>query len=431
MQRKSITTTLAAALLLAAAAAPSAQAFEIGGSNGWKFSTDGFLNVFATYETVEQRPAGVVGGTIGGDQTGTGESQQQFRIRTGLLPVGVGLNIKAPTTNGVDYAVRLGIYPQIQNNGGSRTDISPNIDFREINMTADGKFGQVLAGRAINLYQAKNILTDMTLFGAGVIGPVNNGPTMGHIGYGYLYPNFGAQVRYTTPDLSGVKVAFSVNDTNSIGAATIRNVPRLETEISYATAFTGGKMQAWVSGLYQQASFSSAATVTVPVTPNADGSITPNPNGTIPTVQVVPAVRPGQHATSLGGAGGVQVGLGGLDLLASCYGGQALGMLGMQGADALSADGEERVNWGFLTQATYLLTPELKLGVNYGQSRAEQAGNDTSFNIQKQQAAVVALTYSVNQFVQVIGEYTWAQDRWFNGATQDANIGAVGTFIYW
>jgi hypothetical protein len=423
MQKKNIT-TLAAALLLAAAAAPSAQAFDIGGANGWKFSTDGFLNVFATYESVDQRPDGVIDGKLGGDQTGTGELQQQFRVRTGLLPVGVGFNIKSPTVDGVDYGIRLGIYPQVQNNGGSRTDISPNIDFREVNMTADGKFGQILAGRAINLYQAKNILTDMTLFGAGVIGPVDSGPTMGHIGYGYLYPNFGAQIRYTTPDLSGFKVAFSVNDTNNIGSATIRNVPRLESEISYSTAFAGGtKLQAWVSGLYQRASFSEAETVTIPVTLNPNGTITPE--------HTEPAVRPGGHATSLGGAGGVQLGMGPLDLLASCYGGKALGMLGLQGADALSADGEERDNWGFLTQATYMVTPAVKLGVNYGQSRAELAGNDTNLNIMKQQAAVVAVTYSVNKFVQVIGEYTWAQDRWFNGATQDANIGALGTFIYW
>jgi len=402
MQKKNVT-TLAAALLLAAVAAPSAQAFDVGGSNGWKFSTDGFLNVFATYQTVEERPAGVIGGSLGLDQTGgTGERQQQFRIRTGLLPVGIGLNIKAPTTKGVDYAIRLGMYPQIQNEENGRTDISPNIDFREINMTADGSFGQVLAGRAINLYQAKNILTDMTLFGAGVIGPVSNGPTMGHIGYGYLYPNFGAQIRYTTPSLSGVKVAFSVNDTNDIGSATIRNIPRLETEISYATALNGVKLQAWVSGLYQRASFSETS-----------------------------PIEPDGHATSLGGAGGVQVGMGGLDLLASCYGGQALGMLGIQGGDALSSTGEERDNWGFLTQATYKLTPVLKLGVNYGQSRAELAEGDGPLNIQKQHAAVVAVTYNVTDFVQVIGEYTWAQDRWFNGATQDANIGAVGTFIYW
>src|SRR6185369_1533033 len=122
MQKRRIT-TLAAAMLLAATVAPSAQAFEIGGSNGWKFSTDGFLNVFATYETVEKRPAGVIDGELG---LGSGERDQQFRVRTGLLPVGIGFNIKAPTTNGVDFGIRLGMYPQVQNNGGSRTDISPN-----------------------------------------------------------------------------------------------------------------------------------------------------------------------------------------------------------------------------------------------------------------------------------------------------------------
>jgi hypothetical protein len=401
--------TRLAVILLAVAAVPSAQAaFVVGGENGWQFSTDGFLNVFGVYESVEKRPAGVVGGNINGDQTGTGEAQQQFRVRTGLLPVGIGFNIKAPTTKGVDYAVRLGIYPQIQNNGGSRTDISPNIDFREINITADGKFGQVLAGRAINLYQAKNILTDMTLFSVGVVGPVNNGPTMGHIGYGYLYPNFGAQFRYTTPDLNGVKVAFSVNDTNDVGSATVRNVPRLESEISYATTFNGGKMQTWVSGLYQTAAFSSTD-----------------------------ANRPGGHATSLGGAAGVQVGLGGLDMLVSGYGGQALGMLGLQGGDATDAVGKERKNWGYLAQATYMLTPELKLGVNYGQSNAIESAQDTAdrttgpANIKTQQAAVGALTYNVNKFTQIIAEYTWAQDKWHDGQKQNANIVALGTFFYW
>ncbi|HEY6007304.1 MAG TPA: hypothetical protein VIU40_03210, partial [Geobacteraceae bacterium] len=307
-----------------------------------------------------------------------------------------------PTTKGVDYAVRLGIYPQIQNNGGSRTDISPNVDFREVNFTAEGSFGQILAGRAINLYQAKNILTDMTLFSVGVVGPVDSGPTMGHIGYGYLYPNFGAQIRYTTPSLNGVKVAVSVNDTNDIGSAKVRNVPRIESEISYATTFNGGKFLTWVSGLYQTAAFSDTD-----------------------------ANRPGGHVTSLGGAGGVEVGLGALDMLVSGYGGQALGMLGMQGGDATDALGKERKNWGFLAQATYALPMDFKVGVNYGQSNAIATANDSMGNIKTQQALASTLTYNVNKFTQLIAEYTWAQDKWHNGQKQDANIVALGTFFYW
>ncbi|HEY6007259.1 MAG TPA: hypothetical protein VIU40_02980, partial [Geobacteraceae bacterium] len=80
-----------AALLLALTAIPSAQAaFVIGGENGWQFSTDGFVNVFGVYESVQKRPDGVIGGSLGGDQTGTGEAQQQFRVRTGLLPTAFG-----------------------------------------------------------------------------------------------------------------------------------------------------------------------------------------------------------------------------------------------------------------------------------------------------------------------------------------------------
>uniref|UniRef100_A0A831UJ61 Outer membrane channel n=1 Tax=Geobacter metallireducens TaxID=28232 RepID=A0A831UJ61_GEOME len=416
---------IVAAVLLGGLSAGTAQAgFVVGGENGWQFTTDGFINVFGTYEMIEKKPDGVTGGNLNGDLP-TGQSSQQFRVRTGLLPVGIGFNIKSPTIKEVDYAVRLGLYPQVQNNGGSRTDLAPNIDFREIYFTADGKFGQFLAGRAINLYQSKNILTDMCLFGVGVVGPVPSGPTMGHIGYGYLYPNFGAQFRYTTPDMDGVKVAFSVNDTNDIGAATKRNIPRLEAEVSYATTFEGGKMQAWLEGLYQTAGFSSSPTV-VPARVNPDGTTTPQ--------TTVPAIRSGGHATSVGGAIGGQVFLGGLELLASGYGGRALGMLGMQGADATDAAGKERYNWGFLAQTTYQLNPEWKIGVNYGQSRAEETDQDKAdalSHIKMQQAAVGMVTYSINKNWQVMAEYTWAQDKWFNGATQDGNMIAVGTFFYW
>ena len=106
-------------------------------------------------------------------------------------------------------------------------------------------------------------------------------------------------------------------------------------------------------------------------------------------------------------------------------------MLGLQGADATDAVGKERKNWGYLAQTTYMLTPELKVGVNYGQSNAIATANDTGNNIRTQQAAVGALTYNVMKHIQLIGEYTWAQDRWHNGLHQNSNMVALGTFFYW
>ena len=57
-----------------------------------------------------------------------------------------------------------------------------------------------LIGRALNLYEGKNILTDMTLIGNGV--PLNmtgGGVDLGHIGYGYTYTVFWSAVPLHDP----------------------------------------------------------------------------------------------------------------------------------------------------------------------------------------------------------------------------------------
>jgi hypothetical protein len=200
---------VATALGLGLMAGTAQAAFVVGGENGWQLSTDGIVDVFATYQTVSPKPSGSRSISFLGDPL-LGSPQQHFSVQVGLLPSVVGLNIKAPTTNGIDSTVRIGIYPSIQNssNGGNRNrfETNPNIDFREIYYTAKGKCGELLAGRALNLYQGKSILTDMTLLTAGTVPTPATTTTLGHIGYGYLYTNFGPQLRYTTPDMNGIKV---------------------------------------------------------------------------------------------------------------------------------------------------------------------------------------------------------------------------------
>ena len=421
--------SLVAALLLALTAIPSAEAaFVIGGENGWQLSTDGIVDVFSVYQSASPIPAGP---RFPSFLNGNSTYDQEFGVRVGLLPSVVAFNVKAPTVNGVDSAVRIGIYPNIQNGrktvqdstgkdvGGLRFDTSPNIDFREIYYTASGAYGQLLAGRALNLYQGKNILTDMTLLTAGVVGAPGSGTTLGHIGYGYLYANFGPQIRYTTPDLNGVKVAFSVNEPYKISGDTAKTpTPRLETEISYATVLNGGTtLQAWASGLYESATRSDTATA-----------------------------RPGAQNQSIGGAGGIEAGFGGVDLMASGYVGEGLGMIsaqdgdfGVAGISSTDGAGKERTHFGFLTQVTYKLTPDIKLGANYGQSRQAESDFDKtqrgvagSFSpMKKQEAAVGMVTYNFNKFTQFIVEYSYAQNTWHDGATQHSNSVAIGTMFYW
>jgi hypothetical protein len=416
-------TSLALGLLAAAsviASNPAGAAVEIGGANGWKFSTDGIVDLFATYATTSKGPGpghSLSLLSVGGNEA---KSDQRFGEGIGLLPSVLAFNVKAPKTNGVDSDVRVGIYPALQNKANAagtanRFDTSPNIDFREFFYTAKGAYGELLVGRALNLYQGKNILTDMTLLSAGVVpgAAFRGNTTLGHIGYGYLYTNFGPQIRYTTPDFNGTKVAIAIGEPYAISANTAKtNSPRLEAEVSYAKTYGGTAVQAWVSGLYQSAT-RKESTVAAPV------------------------VRGGETNTSLGGAGGVSAGFSGVNLLLSGYGGKGLGMVSVQDGDFLGststdAAGKERIHFGFLAQATYALTPSVTAGVNYGQSRQEAGTEAPGVSpIKIQEASTASVTYSFNSFTKFTGEYTYAKNTWDDGAKQHSNQFALGTTFFW
>jgi hypothetical protein len=410
------------AALVLTATSPAKAAFVVGGENGWQLSFDGMINVFMVYSMTEARPAGA------GDQSSTltigseSRERQAFRVRTGLLPSIFAFNVKSPTINGVDYAARIGLYPQIQN-AATRTGFGPDtlsslnmgsrIDIREVFFTADGKFGQVLAGRALCLYQGKNILTDMTLIGVGVPAAeaIGGGTTLGHIGYGYVYPTFNAQFRYTTPDISGFKAAVSINDPSRIAGglevsgvgktgytADKLNQPRFEMEMSFAKKLPSVDVSTWVSALYQEAQ------------------------------------NPADHhkVSSIGGAGGVQLGIGPVGLMVSGYGGKALGSTFLQDVDALDAVGKERTQYGGLAQATYTIGP-VKIGANYGINYSDRTDFEmaTPGVLKSQQAATGGVYYSLNKYLTLVGEYTWARNSWYTGDHQDVNAISLGTVFVW
>ena len=400
---------LAASLV---ATKPCSAGFTVGGENGWQLTTDGIIDVFATYTMTQPGPAG-----HGSDPLLDGNAtsyNQRFGIGVGLLPSVVAFNIKAPTTNGVDSTVRIGLYPSIQNKSGGplgsdqRFSTGGNIDFREIFYTAKGKYGELLAGRALNLYQGKNILTDMTLLTAGTAASRDNTVTLGHIGSGYLYTGFGPQMRYTTPDFGGAKFAIAIAEPYKITADTAKtNTPRVEAELSFAKTFGGNvSTQAWLAGIYQNATRSKTA-----------------------------AARAGKDDETIGGAYGFGFGIKGLNLIASGYGGKGLGMLSVQDSGFLTTGvdtaGNAELFWGFLTQATYRINPSFMVGVNYGQSRMELAKNDPTSLVMKRELAVLDLTYNLNAFTQFVAEYSYAQTRWHDGAHQHSNQFALGTMFYW
>jgi hypothetical protein len=421
------------ALLVAMAvvmAGPTQAAFTVGGENGWSLSTDGIVNIFAAYQT--NSGSSEAAGLLGPDDV------QKFGVRVGLLPSILAFNVKAPTVAGIDSSVRCGMYVNVQNNsggwdagviGGQATtptgavvgnlgnlhyNTAPNIDFREFFYTASGKFGSFLAGRALNLFQGQNILNDMTLFTAGVVDmtAVRGGTSLGHIGYGYLYANFGPQFRYTTPDMGGFKVALEIAEPYQITIDSGKqNLPRFETEVSYATTFKGGSVHAWLGALWQQDTRSEGA-----------------------------AVRPGKHNQSLGVAPGFNLAIGPVGIMTSGYYGTGLGMVSTQDGGAFTSQitdafGQQRTFLGFLAQATYQVTDSIRLAANYGSNRSNRTDNEQDLGIHsgfKTQSALVGqVNYNLNKFTQFTAEYIFAENVTMDRHKLRSNQVALGTVFFW
>lgn len=408
MKKQSIVALLVALSVIMAG--PVQAAFTVGGENGWTLSTDGVVNIFGGYQSTDPIPTGVT--PADGPQllSNKDTTQQKFGIRVGLVPSIIAFNVKAPIVNGIESNVRVGFYPNVQNKTDNRYETSPNIDNREFFYTARGKYGEFLAGRALNLFQAQNLLTDMTLWTAGVLDMTSarGGTSLGHIAYGYLYTVFGPQFRYTTPDMNGVKFALEVAEPYAVsGNSGKQNIPRFEAELSYATTFKNGKILTWLGGLWQTDTRSNDPGV----------------------------ARAGGHNTSLGIAPGMNLTIGPVTINSSGYYGQGLGLVTPQDGNDMSVDstsGKERKHWGFLAGATYQLTDSIRIGANYGQTNQCRNDNDSIDHLKKtQEAAVGQIVYNWTKFIQFSAEYIWARDKWYGNLKQESNQVALGTVYFW
>src|SRR3954453_24252711 len=316
-------------------------------TNGWSFTFSGNVNAFAIYESQSTdggttAPGGLVG--VGG---------KGFNLRTGLLPAFAVFDAKGKEGN-TDLGVHFGFAPQIQcGTGGDATGANAHdcfgaqIDMRQVYLTVGGTWGQILAGREIGLFNRQNILTDQTLFGIGATGGINGGgTTLGRIGFGYIYPNFVAQMTYSTPAGRPGQFSIGLFQANGLAgdAGTVYSetqVPRLEAEGTYKT----GNINLWLNGTVQNAK---------------------DPLGDV-------------SKTATGAGGGFRFGSSSFSLTGSGYWGKGIGTTlqfnGVGGGNGavsglgVGSDGELRDSYGFIGQLTF--TPsasKVTLAASYGSS---------------------------------------------------------------
>lgn len=383
---------LCSAFALAAAGSAQAQlSMQMG--NGWSFSFAGNVNAFYVYEKVSNSGAtfGAPGGIVG--NVGEGSS-----IRTGLLPAFAVLDAKGKEGN-TDLGVHFGFAPQIQTGGGhdnfgNGTQAGAQIDMRQVYLTVGGSWGQILAGREIGLYQRQNILNDQTLFGIGATGGNfgnAGGTTLGRIGFGYVYPNFNAQMTYSTPGGRPGQLSIGLFDPSTNNGYDIVKTPRVEAEATY----TIGKSLLWLGGMVQNHKESAS----------------------------------GVSKSAYGGSGGVKFGTAQFSVVGSGYYGQGIGttLLFLNGRSGSEESTANRKSYGYIGQIAF--TPaasKLTVAGSYGESILKNASDEAAF---KTHNGLVSggVYYQATKSLKVVGEgdYAWTK---LSGSGVKKNSSIAGAF---
>src|SRR2546427_1157793 len=330
---KRLALLLVAVALLLPAAANAQLTMQM--SNGWSFSFAGNVNAFWVFSKV--------------NNSGPTNSS----VRTGLLPAFATFEAKGKEA-GMNLAVHFGFAPQI-NNAGVHDQFGAQIDMRQVYLTVGGQWGQILAGRELSLFGRQNILNDMTLFGVGAVGipnvtfgaasnpPQGGGTTLGRIGYGYIYPNFNAQVTYSSKAGRPAQLSVGLFQPAIVaGVATyaFTKMPRLEAELTYNQKSGKNKYTFWAGGLWQ--STSNAATG-------------------------------GNTISSVGGTAGIRGEFSELSVVGNGYIGKGLGTTlmfsALRGGGVATGGTELRSSDGGYVQLGYTLNKKTTLGASWGFSR--------------------------------------------------------------
>lgn len=383
-------TALAIGLMGCLVATPEAEAqVRMEAMEGWTFTFTGNINAFYVFETESDD------GQIANPFALVGAGRQGSSVRTGLLPAFASFEA-ATRQKDLDLMVHFGFAPQIQTAGGhdnfgNGTQAGAQIDMRQLFMTVTGTWGQILAGREIGVFQRQNILNDQTLFGVGATGgnfADEGGTTLGRIGFGYVYPNFNAQLAYSSPADRPAQVTIAVFDPDTHNGFDEVVAPRLEGEVTVsATDF-----MLWGGGMLQN---------------QKDTSLD-------------------ETATSFGGHGGVKYSHEMFSVVGSGYYGEGIGTTLVFNGARSSVDGsvELRTSYGFIGQLT--VTPresDVTFGASFGQSTLENADDEGDFKLHNR-SATGGIYYQATSALKVVGEgtYSWSDDD--NDAT-DKNSSIV------
>jgi hypothetical protein len=412
---------------------------EIGKSGGWTVTTDGRVNAFVSHIWGDDRPKGFesLAWMAFNEAPDTGQADankklQKTRIRSGFVPSTLAFNVrKELRKDWLTVAARAEIGFQIADTEPVAPADPTWMQPRSVYLDLSGVWGSVRAGRDLSLFPRSNLLMNYELGHAYGVGfPCSYyfvfGGACGHVGFGTLWPDFRAQITYSTPNFGNVfQVSAGLFDPRTVPTInwTRTPLPRAEGEAVAKYNFSEGwGLKAWGNGAWQQIGI---------------GYDVPDPAN--------PAVvlrREDATQTAWGAGGGLQAYLGPVKAGVSGYMGKGMDgflFLGFnpinysRGSTQLPQDRKLRPTRGYLAEASVTIGSTWVMG-GYGQALLDRMATDDPVStvnappLQRSQTGISAGVFHRIDHVVFGIDYFHAQygfdPRFYDENTSDAVPGA-------
>jgi hypothetical protein len=240
---------------------------ELAKVGGWTFTTDGRVNGFVSHVWGDSRPEGLEGlnwvgfdeSTAGGEVNAEGKLRTT-RIRSGYVPSVLAFNVRKALSETFTISGRVEIGLQIANIQPSAVANPTWMEPRAVYADLAGSWGSVRAGRDFGFFSRGNLFMNYELgHGYGLGFPcayvTMYGGGCGHVGFGTLWPDFHAQISYSTPWFGDiVQASAGIFDPRSIETKNwfLTPWPRFEGEVVAKYNWKDGwGLKAWANGAFQ------------------------------------------------------------------------------------------------------------------------------------------------------------------------------------
>jgi predicted porin len=412
---KNIKLAVAGAVLALSASAANAGIIIPAGD--WTLDINGNVNGFMSTTRADTRTGAAFDGQLAysGNTDSSGNLQnknahKQLGLTTGLLPAWIGFTGKT-RQNDLDVEFTISMQPQISDNGITGDGATPGTSTSQfLNRQTylsfgDKSWGSIKIGKDLGIFASDAILNDMTLLGVGSGGSISgsgDNTTLGGIGSGYLYAAWKGQVAYTTPNFNGFQATVGLTNPNQIGgvvyAGNTFNQDRygVEGKASYSFAANDVTGKVWASGATYDVTSAAAVSYTASV---ADI--------------------------------GANINVAGFGLTGYYYDGKGVGttFLGLFGA---TAAGVKRDSDGGYVQLTYVLPTKTKVGVSYGESNLDIAGNDAvnAALVKSNQRYTVGAYHPLTKHLNLVAEYSNTESKAHSASKAEADTYSLGAILF-